>query len=78
MKTYPFILIDKRDMTKLHHFATADRCADAMYGKTGPQVAAMFLVVRNENVLVDFSDLAHDSSLATVIHRRVLEKLTAK
>ena len=76
MKTYPFILIDKRDMTKLHHFATAERCADAMYGKTGPQVAAMFVVVRDEKAVVDFSDLAHNASLPTAIHRRVIEKLT--
>lgn len=76
MKIYPFILIDKRDMTKLHHFATAERCADAMCGKTGPQVSAMFVVVRDENAVVDFADLEHNSALPSVIHRRVIEKLT--
>jgi len=78
MKTYPFILVDKNDMTKLRHFPTAQRCADAMYGKTGPQVIQSYVVVRDEKVVVDFSELAHLTALPVDVHSRILQILTSQ
>ena len=63
MKTYPFILISRGDMTKLQHFATAEKLALSIYPKNGRQIAEGFIIIKNENTVVKLDELKHFTAL---------------
>ena len=53
MKTYPFIVINKNDMTELAHFATADRVAVYLLGRKLENI----IVLINEQSILALKDV---------------------
>lgn len=76
MKKYPFILIDRGDMTRLRHFPTAVRMADAVYPKSGPKIVDQYIFIRDEKTVCDVSELATLTALPEDVHSRLVKILS--
>jgi hypothetical protein len=69
MKTYPYIVINKGDMTKLEHFKTAHQVAMRIFPRTNNNITDNFIVIKDENRVVDLTEIKYytaDSSLVYV------------
>lgn len=54
MKIYNYILINKNDMKTLHHFPTAEKLADHLFGKKSLEG---YVVIINETKVLKFREL---------------------
>ena len=68
MKTYPYIVINKNDMTKIAHFATADRVGAYLLGKKLTNI----LILVNEETILNLKDVPTNDVLKI---ERILNEL---
>ena len=74
MKSYPYIVIDKTNMSKIVHFNYAHNVADLIFDKQN-KIPDRFIIVKNEKEIVDLESLRHITALPIIFHRKLMEIL---
>lgn len=71
MKTYPYIVIDKGNMTKLEHYNTSEEVARRIYPRTNNKITDNFIIIKDENRVVDLSEIKHYTADSISVYNRL-------
>lgn len=72
MKIYPYIVINKGNMTKLEHFKTAEQVALRIFPRTNNEIADNFIIIKNEDRVVDLDHIKHYTADPTLVYDRLV------
>jgi hypothetical protein len=73
MKTYPYIVIHKDNMSKLYHYKTSDQVSLSLYPKTNSDISDHYIIIKDEKTVIDLTPIKYITADANIIYRRVKE-----
>lgn len=71
MKTYPYIVINKNNMKDLKHFKTSEQVALHIYPKTNSSISDYFIIIKDENRVINLSEIKHYTADASLVYNRL-------